>query len=328
MSRRAGASIASGVSRPPADPPVAAAGAPPPARAIALLAAPVVVIGVVVGVLAVSTSAVLVRVADAPALALAFWRCAGGSLALAPFAWRAIRRPSGGGGLSVGGRSDWLVLAAAGAFLALHFALWISSLSFTTVAASSVLVTMSPLFVALGAVLFLGEAPGRRAWLGMVLALAGAGIVGVSGGGSGAAPAPLLGNLLAFGGAAAIAGYLLIGRVARRRLPVTVYATVVYGVAALLLLGVCLAGGVSLAGYDAGTWWAIAGMVAGPQLLGHTVFNSLLSTLDATAVAVVVLAEPVGATLLAFLVLGELPAPLFFAGAPLLLAGVYLAARS
>lgn len=288
----------------------------------ALLPPPVVALGLLVGVTAVSTSAILIRVADAPPLAIAFWRCAGGAAALAPFAVRAHRATSAR--LTARQRAQ---LAAAGTFLALHFGLWIPSLELTTVASAVVLVTMAPVFVGIGAALFLDERPHRRTWLGLGLAVAGAaGIASADAGGLELGGRALLGDAMALGGAVMVAGYLLIGRVARRRLPVTVYATAVYGVAAVLLLGVCVVGGTALGGYPVGTWLAIAGLIVGPQLLGHTVFNALLSTLTATVVAVAILAEPVGATVLAWLLLDELPAGGFWLAAPLLLAGVYLAA--
>lgn len=298
-----------------------------PSGTHAALSPAVVGAGLVLGVAAVSTAAVLIRIADAPALAIAFWRCAGGAAALAPFAVRARR-----GNVAPLDTGQRRALVAAGAFLALHFGLFVSSLSYTSVAASSVLVAMSPLFVGLGAALFLREPPSRLVWAGIGLAAVGAVVVALAGAGDPRAGGrTLLGNALAFGGAAAVAGYLLLGRVARQRLPVVVYATVVYGVAAVLLLGACLVTGAPLGvvggGYSAGTWLAIAGLIVGPQLLGHTIFNTLLSTVTATTVAVVVLAEPVGATLLALLLLGELPAALFWAGAPLVLAGVFLAGR-
>jgi len=135
----------------------------------------------------------------------------------------------------------------------------------------------------------------------------------------------LLGDALAFAGSAAMAGYLLLGRVARRRLPVSTYAASVYGVAAAVLLPACLLTGAALGGYRAGSWLALAAVVAGPQLLGHTVFNGLLARVSATVVAVAILAEPVGATALAWLLLEELPAAAFWLGAPLVLAGVWLA---
>jgi drug/metabolite transporter (DMT)-like permease len=115
-----------------------------------------------------------------------------------------------------------------------------------------------------------------------------------------------------------MAGYLLLGRVARRRLPLSTYAAAVYGVAATVLLPACLLTGAALGGYRAGSWLALAAIVAGPQLLGHTVFNGLLASVSATVVAVAILTEPVD----------ELPAGAFWLGAPLVLAGVWLAATA
>jgi drug/metabolite transporter (DMT)-like permease len=277
---------------------------------------PVVAVGIAVGVAAISTSPILLRVAHLPALALAFWRCLAGAALLAPFALRRRGRL---------GRDAWIRLLAAGGFLAFHFALWNASLSFTTIASSTTLVSCSPLFVGLGARL-LGEAPGRRGWLGIVLAVAGAAIIGLGDAAAvGLGMRALLGDALAFAGAAMIAGYLLLGRVARRRLPLATYATVVYGVAAAVLLPACLLTGAALGGYPARSWLAVAGVVAGPQLLGHTVFNGLLARVRASVVAVVTLTEPVGATLLAWLLFREAPATGFWFGAPLVLAGVWLA---
>ena len=289
--------------------------------AVRVLPPAVEALGLVVGVLAVSTSSILVRVAEAPSLSLAFWRSALGAAALAPFALRARR------GQPRLTRDQLRLLGCSGLLLALHFAAFISSLSFTTVASAAVLVTMAPLFVGLGAAVFLREPPTRRTWVGIALAGVGAAVVGAADLTAGAfAGRALLGDGLAFAGAALAAGYLLLGRALRRQLPVAVYATAVYGVAAAVLLVACLGTGAALGGYPTGTWLAIAGLVVGPQLLGHTVFNTLLSTLSATVVAVAILAEPVGSTLLAAVILGELPAGLFWAGSPAILAGVWLAA--
>lgn len=283
--------------------------------------AALVVGGMVVGVVAISFSAILIRVADAPALALAFWRSFGGAVALAPLAVRARRRGQ------VVGDVPLRALGASGLFLALHFALWIGSLSFTTVASSVTLVTASPIFVGLGAAWFLDERPGRRTWAGMALTIAGAVLIGF-GDASGLelGARALGGDAMALGGAVAVTGYLLIGRSLRRRaLPNVVYASIVYGVAAAALALVCLATRTPLAGYSTETWLAIAGLIVGPQLLGHTVFNALMRQVSATVVSIVVLAEPIGATLLAWLLLAELPAALFWAGGPLILVGVAVA---
>jgi drug/metabolite transporter (DMT)-like permease len=270
-----------------------------------------------VGVLAISTSPILIRVAAMPALALAFWRCLAGAAVLAPFAPRR----------QVGwlDRAELARLAASGVFLAVHFALWNASLGLTTVAAATTLVSCAPLFVGLGSV-FLGESPSGRAWAGIVLATAGAVVIGAGdAAGFGGGPDALWGDVLAFAGALAMAAYLLLGRVARRRLPVSTYAASVYGVAAVVLLPACLLTGASLGGYEATAWLALAGVVVGPQLLGHTVFNSLLASVSASLVAVVMLLEPVIATVLAWWLFGELPGPSLWAGAPMVLAGVWLA---
>jgi drug/metabolite transporter (DMT)-like permease len=289
-------------------------GTGPPAVSKATVAA-----WMAVGIAAISTSPILVRVAALPALALAFWRCLAGAALLAPFARRA-GRPAG----EAIGRAEVARLLAAGVFLAVHLALWNASLALTSVAASTTLVSCSPLFVGLGGRL-LGESPSRRAWLGIAIAVAGAAVIGL--GDAGAVQRggrAFLGDALAFAGSVAMAGYLLLGRVARRRLPVSTYAASVYGVAAAVLLPACLLTGAALGGYRAGSWLALAAVVAGPQLLGHTVFNGLLARVSATVVAVAILAEPVGATALAWLVLDELPAAAFWLGAPLVLAGVWL----
>jgi drug/metabolite transporter (DMT)-like permease len=271
----------------------------------------------VVGLLAISTSPILIRVAALPALAMAFWRCLAGAAVLAPFAPRHT-----GAALD---RADLARLAAAGVFLAVHFALWNASLGLTTVAAATTLVSSAPLFVGLGSIA-LGEAPSSRAWAGIVLATAGAVVIGVGDAtGLGGGTRALWGDVLAFAGALAMAAYLLLGRVARQRLPVSTYAASVYAVAAAALLPACLLTGSSLGGYQAASWLALAGVVVGPQLLGHTVFNGLLASVSASVVAVVMLLEPVIATVGAWWLFGELPGASLWAGAPMVLAGVWLA---
>ena len=278
------------------------------------------VAALLIGVVAVSAAAILVRVAAAPAVALAFWRTGLAAVALAPFALRAGVVPRG---------RERLLLVVSGVLLAAHFTLWFVSLQLTTVASSSVLVAMSPLVVGAGSSLLLAEPPTGRAWAGLGLAVAGAAMIAA--GDLGADDRrTLAGDGLAFAAAVAAAGYLLAGRHARRRLPVSVYATWTYGVAAAVL-GVVAAGTTTSIGlrpaYDATTWWAIAGLVIGPQLLGHTMFNLVLARVSATVVAIVIIAEPVGATVLAAVLLHETPGTGFYLGAPLVLAGVLAAAR-
>lgn len=304
-----------------ADHGIASADTPPPRSAVdARLDAPGARIALLVlGVAAVSSAAVLARIAVAPALALAWWRTAAGALALTPMARRSGVVPD---------RRERLLLVASGTLLAVHFWWWFLSLDHTTVAASAVLVSMSPVAVGAGAAWLLGEPPGPRTWAGMVLTVAGAVII-VADDLGGATARALLGDGLAFAAAMAMAGYLLLGRHARRTLPVSVYATWTYGSAALGLLVVAGVTGTPLGftePFDRATWLAIAALIVGPQLLGHTVFNLVLGRVSATVVAVVIIAEPVGATVLAAAILGEAPDGWFYLGAPLVLCGVLLAA--
>jgi drug/metabolite transporter (DMT)-like permease len=295
---------------------------------------PVVAAGLVVGAVAVATSAILARIAmgdepgvataapgAAPALAVAFWRVALGALALTPLAVRAQRRR----GVRLDRRRH-RQLAASGVALALHFALFQGSLALTTVASAVTLATMSPIFVALGGWWFLREPTDRRTWVGMAITIVGAVTIGVADlTAIDLGPRALVGDAMAFASALAVTGYLLVGRHARREVAGATYSAVVFGWSAAVLLPVCLATGTPLWGYDPVTWLAIGGIVLGPQLLGHTVFNALLSTVPATVVSIVVLSEPVGAGVLAWLVLGETPAGWFALGAPMVLVGVAVA---
>ena len=296
--------------------------APP---AIRPLPRPAVYGGMAVGVVAVSTSAILATIilGDPPvtrlALAVAFWRSLGGAVALAPVALRRRRAHP------ISPRTVRLLMGS-GVFLAVHFALFLGSLAFTTVGSSTTLATMSPIFVALGGIRFLGERPERRTWVGMGLTMVGAVALGLAdaadielGGRA------LLGDAMAFASALAVTGYMLIGRRVRAGVHIATYGAIVYGTAAAVLFVVCAGTGTPLWGYTTTQWLAIGGMILGPQLLGHTVFNTLLSTIPATHVSIAVLAEPVVATILAWVLLEQLPASLFWVTAPLVLVGVGIA---
>lgn len=265
-----------------------------------------------VGVLSVSTAAILIRYArGAEPLAISFWRCAAGAAALAPFGRRGVARLT---------RRSAVLPLVAGACLAVHFGSWITSLQLTTVASSVLLVSTTPVFTAIAAWLLFGERMRRGRWLGIALTLAGTAAIAGAGGAQGSSR--LAGNLLALLGAITVAGYTLAGEVSRRRLGNVEYSVVAYGAAAVLLLGVCLVAGVPLGGYPAGTWLALAGIVAGPQLLGHTVLNYVLRDLDSTTVSVAVMAEPPIAILLAFVFFAEVPPLVVYPGGAAILAGI------
>jgi drug/metabolite transporter (DMT)-like permease len=216
---------------------------------------------------------------------------------------------------------DFVMPAIAGFFLALHFATWITSLDLTTIAASVLLVSTTPIFAAAAGRLLLGERIGRRGWIGIGLAFAGTAlIVGTDVSGSDA-----LGNLLALAGGAMAAGYVIAGREARRTLGILPYAVVTYAIAAVLLLPPTLIDGQDLFAYDAGTWVALAAIVIGPQLLGHTIINLVLDDLDATTVSISIMVEPIIASVLAFFLFSETPSALIYPGGLAILVGIYLA---
>ncbi len=279
-------------------------------------AAPVLALGVA----AVSTGALFARAAQAPALALSFWRCAiAGALLLC---WAAPRLRGELVRLTV--RERWLAVFA-GAFLALHFASWITSLEHTTVASSVLLVNTGPIWVGLLSPLVTTDRLTKGAKLGIAVSFVGSALVG--GGDLALGREALWGDLLAVIGALAASAYLLLGRRLRVKLSLGAYTGTVYGVAALLLAPAALLQGAPLLGFSAATWGWILGLALIPQLIGHTSANWALRHASAALVAVSLLGEPILAGLWARVFLGEAPTPAFFAGAPLILAGILLAAR-
>jgi drug/metabolite transporter (DMT)-like permease len=270
-----------------------------------------------VGVTAVSFSAILIREADAPALAMAFWRNLIATALLAPIAL--LRHRDDFRAMS---RRDVLVAVLSGALLAAHFAAWIPSVNYTTIAASTVLVTTAPVFVAVASP-WLGDRVARGAVAGIAVSLVGA--VVVSGGDFGVSGRAVFGDVLALLGAIFAAGYFLIGRSLRQRLPLLVYVTIVYATCTVLLVPVMGASGVAFSGFSTKTWGMFVLMALVPQIMGHTVFNFVLRDLDPTVVTVGIMGEPIGASLLALAFFGEVPSWWTAVGGVLILAGIYWA---
>lgn len=269
------------------------------------------------GAVALSFAAVLIRLTDAPSIVIAAGRLLTASLVLAPFFWTRFGRMR----RELSGR-NWLPIAGAGAFLAVHFVLWIESLRHTTVASSVVLVAMDPIFVAVLSPLVLRERVPWRIALAIALGFAGTAIIAGPSFGSGLATQ---GNLLALGGAACAAGYLMIGRRVRQRVELLAYVYVMYTVAAIILVGLMFATGHTLGGLAPSAYGFIVLLALGPQLVGHTSFNWALRYLSAPAVAMAILFEPVGATLLAWWLLRETPRTFEVLGGLVILAAIYLA---
>jgi drug/metabolite transporter (DMT)-like permease len=272
---------------------------------------------VAVGVLAVSAAAILIRLAEAPAIAVAFWRCAlGAALLLPPALMRRERFPRG---------RDLYVGVASGVALGAHFGFWISSLDHTSVAASVVLVSTQPVFVGILAYLLFGERTSPLSFAGILAALAGTAVIA---GDDSVGSAALLGNALALVGAVTIAIYVLIGRSSRTGgIGVLPYSVVVYSAAALALLPVALLFEVRLWGYSGETWLWLWAITLGPQIMGHTVFNWALRYVEASVISGTILAEPVVSALLAWLILSEKPGVATVVGGAVVLFGLFLLLR-
>jgi drug/metabolite transporter (DMT)-like permease len=286
---------------------------------------PVVVL--IAAVLATTYAGPIVRFAAAPAVAIAFWRLV---LVLPVVGALAVWERSREHGAVRPGAPESTALCSvplmvfSGILLALHFWSWIASLRFTTVASSVVLVSLKPVFAWGIAALWLREHPGRREAWGIVLAVVGASLTGL--GDARLSLGALGGDALALAGAVTGAGYYVIGRRVRQTVGVWRYATVVYAVAAVALGVFALARATPLTGYAARDWTVFGAMAAGPMLVGHTGMNYALRHFRATTVNVAALGEPVGASVIAWLVpaIHEVPPPSAVVGGVLVIVGIAL----
>src|ERR1041385_5772487 len=303
----------------------------PPVAAFRYLDPPMSpVLVLIVAVLATSYAGPIVRLAAAPALAIAFWRLA---LVLPVTGGLAVLEGSRvrGAGSSM---TRQLLLPAPGSLLplmtlsglllALHFWSWIASLRFTTVASSVVLVSLKPVFAWGIAAAWLREHPTRAEGWGIALAVIGASLIGL--GDARLSSGALGGDLLALLGALTGAGYYVIGRRVRQTVGIWRYATAVYAGAAVALALLALARGMPLVGFAGRDWTVFGAMAAGPMLIGHTGMNYALRHFRATTVNVAALGEPVGATLLAWLIpaIHEPPRATAVVGGALVLVGIGL----
>ncbi len=290
------------------------------------------------GILATSTAAIFIRLAQdegAPSIVIAAVRLTLASLILAPLALLRYRRE-----LGALRRGEWALAALSGIFLAIHFASWITSLQYTSVASSVVLVSTTPLWVALASPVVLHERPGRSAYIGLALALTGGTAIALTDGcsiqagaltcpaiGSFFQKASFLGDFLALVGAWMAAGYLLVGRKLRAKMDLIPYIFIVYGIAALILLAAMFTVGESPLGFSplVYLWFLLLALV--PQLFGHSVYNWALRYVPASFVSVSLLGEPIGSTILAYIIFGEQPGWVKIAGTVLILLGIWLSAR-
>ena len=285
---------------------------------------------VVLGVLALSVVGIsfagpLIRLSHAHAVVIATWRLffsliIVGVALMVTGGWRQWRTLD---------RAGLALAAGAGVLLALHFWAWNASIALTTIAASTVLVDLQPVIVAGASAVLLEEAPSRRQWLGITLAVCGAAVLGSADwGGPGAQNnKAFIGDLLAFGGGVAGAFYYLTGRRVRRQLDLWPYVAIVYGVCFLTLLSISVAAHLPLMHQPPRELAIFAALAVGPMLLGHTGMNWAVKYAPAFVVNLTVLGEPIGATILAALLPGirETPSGRALAGFALVLLGILVA---
>ncbi len=275
------------------------------------------------GVLAISCAATFVRLAlgqGMPVTAIASWRLIFTSILLWPYAFATHRAE-----MRTVSRQEAKLLVASGVLMGLHFLGWIGSLHYTSVASSVVLVSMGPVFIVLGSWLFLREQPTIKISLGIFLAIIGSIIIGWGDHGQGARS--VIGDLLALGGALCVAGYLIIGRKVRARLSLVTYIAFVYGIGMITLTTIVLLARQPMLGFSLKAYGWVLLLALLPQLIGHTSLNWALGHMSATFVSIITLTEPIGTSLLAYLVLREQITLTTLVGAVPVLLGVAIASH-
>ena len=274
-----------------------------------------------IGMLAIASSSILIKLCIAPAMVIAAYRLTLASLLFV--AASAVRRNSPLAKFH--GKDFWFAIGS-GVFLCLHFATWITSLNYTSVASSTVLVATAPVFVGIGSALFLKERLSRQLIFGIFVTISGAIIISFQEFGS--SENSLFGNMLALSGAIGGAGYFLIGRNLRSRINTFDYATVVYSITAIMLLAIALFMNLNMTGYAPKIFLILFLIAIIPQVIGHTSLNWSLKYVSATTVSVITLSEPISASILAFFILGEKIMVIQFIGGILILVGVSLTLKS
>lgn len=275
-------------------------------------------IAVVIGVISVSTSAVLVKLAgDAPAAIIANYRLLIAVILMAPIMVFKYRHE-----FKLITRKDWLLSTLAGIFLAFHFILWFESLNYTSVASSVVLVTLQPIFAFFGTYFFFKERFTPGAIISMIIALLGSVII--SWGDFQISGMALFGDILALIGAIAVTAYFLLGQTARKRLSLMTYTFVVYGVSSITLIIYNVLLQNSFTGYSANYWLIFIALAIIPTFFGHTLFNWALKWLSTSTISMAIVFEPIGASILAYFILGERITWSQFLGGSIVIFGLFL----
>jgi len=252
----------------------------------------------IIGVIAISISAILVKVATAPAGVIAFYRLLFSILLMSPLFMFKYRKE-----LKLVTKRDWGLSVASGVFLAFHFILWFESLNYTSVASSTVLVTLQPIFAFIGTYLFFKERLSFKAICSGMIAVGGSIII--SYGDFKISGSALFGDILALAACALVTFYLLFGQSVRKRISLITYTFIVYAISTLVLFGYLLVTKESFYPYPKSDWWYFLLLAIVPTLLGHTLLNWVVKWVSTSMISVAILFEPVGATILAFYIIGE-----------------------
>jgi len=272
------------------------------------------------GIIGISTGSIFARYADANPIAISAYRSGIATAAMLPFVVARHR-----GEIAALERKTFLFVLLSGLFLALHFATWITSLFYTTIASSVVIVQTIPIWTALLSPFVTGDRVSRLSWCGIGVSFAG--MLTITTGDFAIGGRALLGDFLALTGAWFATLYFLTGRIVRPRMSLPAYTCICYGAAAFILFAACLVFGIPLSGFSTRTWTAFVGMGLVSQILGHSSYNWALKHVTAGLVAVALLGEPLGATLLAWLLFGETLTVTKIIGGVAILTGIIMAAK-
>lgn len=278
------------------------------------------VIPLIVGMIAISFSPIFVRYSDAPVAIQGMYRMLFTVLIMLPFGakhFQAIRTIS---------RKDWLLLSLAGFFLALHFLLWMESLSYTSIASSTIILALEPVFVMIGAYFVFKDRPNKIAILGLILALIGA--ICVGSGDIGLSQSAFKGDVLSFLGTLAVAVNIVIAKQILSRVPSYLYSLIVFFITVVCFAIYNVSNGISFTNYPRKEWLLFLLLAIIPTIFGHLVFNWLLQYVKSATISMSVLAEPVGASILGMVIFHEMITGFQLAGGVLIILGLFLYLKS
>ena len=256
-------------------------------------------IPIVIGVISVSLSAIFVRLAEAESGVIAFYRMLFSVLIMSPLFFMKYKHE-----IKSLNRREWIFMSIAGVFLAFHFILWFESLNYTSVASSTVLVTLQPIFALVGTYFFFKENISLKAIIATVVAISGS--VLIAWGDFKVSGDAFFGDVLALIACALVTGYFLFGQEVRKRLSLITYTMVVYSVSTIVLFAYVLFVGQSFGPYESNEWIMFLLLAIVPNLLGHNLFNWAIKYVSTNIISISILFEPIGASVLAFFIFGEL----------------------